>query len=95
MNGGISLQRHLRSVQRHVRPHAKAGQTVHRVHIFSIGADPASPVARSPFLDSMRKLGYAENKNLSLVRAFDGDNFDFLDPPHTAVRTGALQRKEL
>lgn len=52
---------------------------VHRVGIFSIGSDPARPVAWDPFVDAMRKLGYAEGKNLALVRAHGGGNFDLTE----------------
>jgi putative ABC transport system substrate-binding protein len=52
---------------------------VYRVGIFSIGSDPARPVAWDPFVDAMRRLGYVEGKNLVLVRAHGNGNFDLLE----------------
>ena len=53
---------------------------MHRVGIFSIGADPADPGAWPAFIEAMRKRGYEEGKNLMLVRAFGSGDFDRLDP---------------
>ena len=53
---------------------------VHRVGIFSIGADPKNPSSWNPFVEAMRQLGYVEGKNLVLVRAFGNGNFELLDP---------------
>ena len=59
---------------------AQKPSKVNRVGIFSIGADPANPSTWNPFVDAMREHGYVEGKNLVLVRAFGGGNFDLLDP---------------
>jgi putative ABC transport system substrate-binding protein len=52
----------------------------YRVGIFSIGTDPARPVAWHPLVDTLHKHGYAEGKNLVLIRAHGGGNFDLVEP---------------
>jgi putative ABC transport system substrate-binding protein len=57
---------------------AQLSQTIPRVGLVSIGAEPDNPVIFLPFLDQLRALGYNEGQSIILERRFAAGRADLI-----------------
>jgi putative tryptophan/tyrosine transport system substrate-binding protein len=57
-----------------VAAHGQVAPRLHRIGLLSLGSDPAAPFSPQwvAFLDGLRELGYAEDRNVRIERAFAG-----------------------